>query len=192
MVFVIDDLLEGGIATAIITAISTAILGSSEASAGIVMAETVGGEGMEAIVSFIEGESVVTYAPRGVAPLVDELTGEEISLFDQINIPVEDKPKFTELVTKVASSLAKKVPRDSQGFKDMLKDIINVVINNKGKIALGGATLIGGVSAIDQLRKAYNNGKKLPTDVDDIYEDISKTTSDGKKLISDITPKIDN
>lgn len=210
MVFVIDDLLEGGLAAGILATISTFVFGEATATAGIAMAETIGVEGVDAIITFTEsGESMVSYIPQVVSriePIIDELSGEEMSMFEQINIPQDEKVQALEMTKKVALSLAQKIPRDAEGFRNLLKDIITGAIAHKGKIgavAGFGTSIIGGITIIDQLRKAYQNGKKIPNDAENIYDDlkntgkdiisdISDTISDGKNLISDLLPKIGN
>ncbi len=209
MVFIIDDLLEGGLLAGLLASISATVFGTVEAVAvsetGLVLSETIGVEGVDAIVSYVEGSPVVSYVARGVQT-IDELSGEEISMFDQVNIPIEaqEKEKFFDMVSRVATSLSKKIPRDAPGFKVMLKDIVQGVLNHKGKLLAGtsvGITAIGGLSVLNELRKAYNNGKKIPNDVDKIYNDVkdtgsdivkdtSDTISDVKGLISDVTPDL--
>lgn len=222
MVFGIDDIAEdsiiggllvgltswlfsGGAEAAEVAATTLPEIGSSIASSAyegsnvVVVQDLLGEEGLEAVHGLNEG--VTTY---GHYPLYTELYDNQIqdlsSLYEELleqGNKMPNKDSFIDHISKLSSSISKKIPAGTEGFKRLIKDIATYAIKHPKKIAGGALATAGaiGVSAgvYNEIRKAYKSGKRLPRDSyktvkDTVKGKFNKISKDIKQDMEDISP----
>lgn len=200
MVFGIDDIIEDSALVSVLTAIFYAVWPSvstiaTEAIAAepelIMIEELLGEEGVEAVAEINTSSTVQSGLPA-YTQFYDEADKVYEMVSNTINIP--DKESFIQKVSKLAGSIAKKIPAGSQGFINLIKDIVLAAYNNPDRAITVGAAAVGAAgltySMVQKIKESFDKGEQLPEDVQKLIKDGKITISDVQKTVTDATQSI--
>lgn len=165
--------------------------------------DLLGEDGLEAIHDLNEGVTTT-----GHYPMYTELYNNQVtdlsSLYDELleqGNKMPNKDSFIDHISKLSSSIGKKIPVGTEGFKRLIKDIATYAVKNPKKIAGGTLATAGAIGVsmgvYNEIKKAYKSGKRLPKDSlktvkDTVKGKLNKISKDIKQEIEDISPfKID-
>lgn len=208
MVFGFDDVIEDGGILAIMTSIYYSLFPEAEVvvpevasgvinilndSQYLVIQDLLGDDGLEAVISIADG-STKSYEGLPAYERFYDLAESSYEIEINGGTTITNKEAFIQNVSKLASSISKKIPTTSAGFKTLLLDIIKGAINNPGKaVAIGSAGIgLAGLSygVIKQIKESFDKGERLPDDVQKLIDDGKLTISDLKQTVSDTAQSI--
>lgn len=198
--------IAGTIANLSTTAIEGASIGATSTALGatstfpilaeseyLVIQDLLGEDGLEAVISMADG-STKSYENLPIYEKWYDLSEKVYNVTLQNNNITQDKTTFIQNISKLIDSLSKKIPTTSDGFINLVQDIVKGAINNPQRTIAYGASAVGiaGLSygVVKQIKKSFDNGEKLPKDVQDLIDDGKLTISDIKQTINDATSSI--
>lgn len=163
------------------------IFDSKEAE--LILTNTLDSEGVEGAIEISEGLPNLTRLPA--YDYYEKMFNDFV--LSNTNGTV-DKNSLMNSISKIANSVAKKVPRDSAGFKKLIIDIVRGAMANPKKLIGVGIAGIGvaaaGKTVYDQLKASYNGGRHLPRDIEktakDVVDGTSKVVKDTKQDVDDL------
>lgn len=166
-----------------------AVSGSSQ----IVLQDLLGEEGLNAVIDISTGNTIEEEIP--------EIIGSEFNLAEDIvgslqsdNLNITNIPGLVQKVSQLINSLASKMPSDSEGFKNLVTDIVRFAMNNPGKTFAVASGVVGTVglsyAALKKLKDSFKKGEKIPDDIQKLIFDGKITLGDLNKTVSDTTSSI--
>jgi uncharacterized protein YoxC len=202
MVFFLDDVAEDLTIAGIFGSLAAYLFPAAEASAPEVLpgvsgmltetaTETEGG--IEYLKSILgrSGDSIKNLTQDAVEqiellePEYDEFKETANSIYNDVmqgNIDVKNKEGYVNSISNLIGELGKSIPKDSEGFKQLVTDIVTHAKNNPKKILAAGAVVAGttaaGVGLMKKLKDDYYKAKRIPGDIKKDIDDIAQTVDD--------------
>lgn len=202
MVFFLDDVVEDVTIGGIIASLASFLFPAAEEATaevipGVGSMLTKTAESTEGGVEYLK--SLLGNAGNSVKNLTSDVV-EEIELLEpefesykdqansiyedvmQGNIGTKDKQGYVNSITNLIGEVGKKIPPSTQGFQQLVTDIVSHVKNNPKKVLAAGALIAGGTAAgvglMKKLKEDYSKAKRIPGDIKRDVDDIAKTVDD--------------
>jgi hypothetical protein len=162
----------------------------TQGSSIVLIQDLLGDEGLEAAVDIASGDfKHYENLPVGQKELdmAEQVIGRLIA-----TQTVESEPGLINAVGKIITSVSQKIAPDSQGFRELILDIVKPLLQNPGetmgKLTAVGATVgaVGtfGYGALQKIKGAFDKDENLPKDIQQKLVNNQTASEDNQNLQS--------